>query len=108
MGEKVLIRNYRRSAKFDPVFLNQPFKIIDINKVGNKIIVEQEETGLTLKLRKRSYEDEQEDTDGTEEIQWPEADAEEDRQCCFEEKQATCTPLLRHSKQTRKPSPKYM
>ena len=118
MGEKVLIRNYRRSAKFDPVFLNQPLKIIDINKVGNKIIVEQEETGLTLcrhpddikpfKLRKRSYEDEQEDTDGTEEIQWPEADAEEDGQCCFEGKQATCTPLLRRSERTRKPNPKYM
>jgi hypothetical protein len=116
MGEKVLIRNYRWSAKFDPVFLNQPLKIIDINKVGNKIIVEQEETGLTLcrhpddikpfKLRKRSYEDEQEDTDGTEELQWPEAD--EDGQCCFEGKQATCTPLLRRSERTRKPNPKYM
>ncbi len=79
VGERVLIRNYRRSAKFDPVFLNQPFKIIDINEVGNKIIVEQEETGQTLcrhpddikpfKIRKRSYEDEQEDIDGTEEIQ---------------------------------------
>ncbi|CAB4041352.1 Hypothetical predicted protein [Paramuricea clavata] len=119
VGEKVLIGNYRRSAKFDPIFLNQPFKIIDINEVGNKIIVEQEETGLTLcrhpsddikpfKLRKRSYEDKQEDTDGTKEIQWPEADTEEDGQCCFEEKQATCTPLLRRSERTRKPNPMYM
>ena len=39
-----------KSAKFDPIFLHQPFKIIDVNEAGNKIIVEQEqeESGFTL------------------------------------------------------------
>ena len=48
IGDKVLVRNYGKSAKFDAIFLHQPFKIIDVNEAGNKIIVEQEEKGFTL------------------------------------------------------------
>ena len=40
IGDKVRIRNYQKSRKFDPVFLAQPFKIIDINDAENKIMVE--------------------------------------------------------------------
>ena len=83
--------------------------------VGNKIIIEQEETELMLcrhpddmkpfKLGERGDENEQESSEGTVEVQWPEADAEEDGHCFFEKKQAA--PPLRRSERTRKPNPKY-
>ena len=53
IGEKVRIRNYQKSRKFDPVFLAQPFKIIDINDAGNKIMVEHQENGFRLCRHRR-------------------------------------------------------
>ena len=59
-----------------------------------------------FKLGERSDENEQEGSEGTVKVQWPEADAEEDGHCFFEKKQAALP--LRRSERTRKPNPKYI
>ena len=48
IGDNVLDRNYNKSRKFDVLFLQEPFNIIDINREGNIITVQQERSGLTL------------------------------------------------------------
>ena len=48
IGDNVLIRNYNKSRKFDTLFLQEAFKIIDMNKEGNTVTVQQEGSGLTL------------------------------------------------------------
>ena len=112
IGDKVLVRNYGKSAKFDAIFLHQPFKIIDVNEAGNKIIVEQEEKGFTLcrhpddikpfKRYQEKFEEQQEDS---EEIRLPEAD-EGDGDGCFDEEETV--PPLRRSQRIRKPDSKYL
>lgn len=109
IGEKVLVRNYNKAAKFDPVFLKQPYTIVDINEAGNKIIVEPEESGLTLcrhpddiKPFKLCRKNDQEEP---EEIMWPEMDEEVDGNSYFEKNEFV--PPLRRSQRIRKPNPKY-
>ena len=41
IGDMVYVRNFNRRRKFDPLFLEVPFVITDINKVGNKMQVQQ-------------------------------------------------------------------
>ena len=40
-GDQVLVRNYNKRSKFDPIFLPEPFIITDINEVEMKITVKQ-------------------------------------------------------------------
>ena len=114
IGDKVRIRNYQKSRKFDPVFLAQPFKIIDINDVGNKIMVEHQENGFTLCLhsddikpfvepQKRIV---QEGSD-IEDIQWPERDDDVAGDLGIE-KGGETEPTLRRSERKRNPNPRYI
>jgi hypothetical protein len=48
IGDNVLIRNYNKSRKFDTLFLQEAFKIIDMNREGNIVTVQQEGSGLTM------------------------------------------------------------
>ena len=62
IGDKVRIRNYQKSRKFDPVFVAQPFKIIDINDVGNKILVEHQENGFRKEVISKIFNGQNETT----------------------------------------------
>lgn len=114
IGDNVLIRNYNKSRKFDTLFLQEAFKIVDINKEGNKVTVQQEGNGLTLcrhpddikpfEHKPDKLQDERERIEDTE-IQWPEdaEDEDEDRSYCTGNKDTT-TPLRRSQrKKTRIP-----
>ena len=48
IGDNILVRNYNKSRKFDTLFLQKPFKIIDMNRKGNIVTVQQERSCLTL------------------------------------------------------------
>ena len=40
IGNRVLVRNFNRHSKFEPLFKEEPCVIIEINDIGNKIAVE--------------------------------------------------------------------
>ena len=46
-GDKVLIRNHTKQRKFDPLFLAQPYSVIDVNR--NYVTVTNDADGRTLK-----------------------------------------------------------
>ncbi len=87
VGDTVLIRNYNKSRKFDSLFLQKAFKIIDINLEENRITVQQEGSGLTLsrhpddiklvKFRPDNPEGKQECVQHSD-VQWPESIENED------------------------------
>ena len=49
LGETVLVRNYKKTRKFEPVFLPQQFVIVDISDNQQCLTLEGVEDGLTLK-----------------------------------------------------------
>ena len=49
IGDRVLIRNYRKVRKFDPTFLPEHFVIVEISDNGQCLTVEGMNDGLTLK-----------------------------------------------------------
>lgn len=48
-GEHVLIRNYRKKRKFDPIFLPDDFKVVEIANDGRCVTVERVSDGTQLK-----------------------------------------------------------
>ena len=48
-GDRVLVRNYNKTRKFDPTFLPHEFIIIDISENGQCLTVEGMNDGVTLK-----------------------------------------------------------
>ena len=40
IGDNVLIRNYKKRSKFDPIFLSEPFVVADVRDQGRSILVE--------------------------------------------------------------------
>ena len=109
IGDKVRVRNYQKSRKFDPVFLGEPFTIIDINDEGNKLIVEHQENGFSLcrhpddvkPFIEPNYIE-------VEDVQWPvgdEGDVAEDLEV---EKSGETAPTLRRSERKKNPNPRYI
>ena len=47
IGDLVYVRNFNKQRKFEPIFLEVPFVITDINEVGNKLQVKQIHNGTT-------------------------------------------------------------
>ena len=47
VGDKVLISNHTKQCKFDPLFLTQPYPVIDVNR--NYVTVTNDADGRTLK-----------------------------------------------------------
>ena len=47
IGDMVYVRNFNKSKKFDPLFLEVPFTIVDMNEVGNKMLVQHIYDGAT-------------------------------------------------------------
>ena len=115
IGDKVRIRNYQKSRKFDLVFLAQSFKIIGINDAGNKIIVEHQENGFALcrhpddikPFIERQERIVQEGSD-IEDIQWPERDDDDVAGDLGIEKGGETEPTLRRSERKRNPNPRYI
>ncbi|XP_028391894.1 uncharacterized protein LOC114516566 [Dendronephthya gigantea] len=113
VGDKVLVRNYKKSQKFDTLFLRMPFKIIDMNDEENEIIVYQEDTDLTLCRHPDDIKPYKEQTGNNEENhipqptvdkQWPELDE------AYEDEDSLCLnrpPPLRRSQRIRKTSQFY-
>ena len=48
IGDLVYVRNFRKSKKFDPLFLETPFVVTDMDEEGNKLQVKQLRSDLTL------------------------------------------------------------
>jgi hypothetical protein len=117
IDDNVLIRNYNKTRKFDTLFLQAPFKIIDMNEEGNKITVRQEETGLTLcrhpddiKPCKDYSSHLEEKTESIEypEVQWPtEVEDEEDDTSCSLRTKEDAAPPLRRSQRKKTNVPVY-
>ena len=38
--DKLLVRNYQKKSKYDPLFYTEPFTVIHVNEIGNKVLVE--------------------------------------------------------------------
>ena len=100
---------------FDPVFLAQPFKIIDINDAGNKIMVEHQENGFTLCRHPddiKPFVEPQErivqEGSDIEDIQWPERDDDDVAGDLGIEKGGETEPTLRRSERKRNPNPRYI
>ena len=49
-GDKVIIRNYTKQRKFDPIFIQEPYKVLSTNE--HMIIVENCQNGTILKRHK--------------------------------------------------------
>ncbi|CAB4011689.1 Transposon Tf2-9 poly [Paramuricea clavata] len=109
IGDKVRVRNYQKSRKFDPVFLGEPFKIIDINDEGNKHIVEHQENGFSLcrhpddvkPFIEPNYIE-------VEDVQWPVGDEGDVAEDLGIEKSGETAPTLRRSERKKTPNPRYI
>ena len=40
IGDTVLVRNYKKTVKFEPIFMRQPFKVMDFDEVKNELTVQ--------------------------------------------------------------------
>ena len=49
VGEHVLVRNYKKHSKFDPMFIPEPFRVTDIHQSSKTITIRRENDGLELK-----------------------------------------------------------
>ena len=117
VGDTVLIRNYNKSRKFDSLFLQKAFKIIDINQEENKITVQQEGSGLTLtrhpddiklvKFRPDNTEDKQECVQHSD-VQWPEDIENEDDDQRYSFGSGDAAPPLRRSQRKKTNVPVYI
>ena len=56
-GDKVLIRNYTKQRKFNPVFIPEPYKILSNNE--HIIIAEKYQNGTILKRHRDDVKHEQ-------------------------------------------------
>jgi hypothetical protein len=109
IGDKVRVRNYQKSRKFDPVFLGEPFTIIDINDEGNKLIVEHQENGFSLcrhpddvkPFIEPNYIE-------VEDVQWPVGDEGDVAEDLGVEKSGETAPTLRRSERKKNPNPRYI
>ena len=111
VGDTVLIRNYNKSRKFDSLFLQKAFKIIDINQEENKITVQEEGSGLTLtrhpddiklvKFRPDNTEDKQECVQPSD-VQWPEDIENEDDDQRYSFGSGDAAPPLRRINEKRR------
>ncbi|CAB4041174.1 Transposon Tf2-9 poly [Paramuricea clavata] len=107
--EDVCVRNYQKSRKFDPVFLGEPFKIIDMNDEGNKLIVEHQENGFSLcrhpddvkPFIEPNYIE-------VEDVQWPVGDEGDMAEDLGIEKSGETAPTLRRSERKKTPNPRYI
>ena len=114
IGDNVLIRNYNKSRKFDTLFLQEAFKIIDMNREGNIVTVQQEGSGLTLcrhpddlkpsKSRPDNREEKQECMQYAD-IQWPEVieHDDDDESYCLEKRDTAPPPRRSQRKRTTIP-----
>ena len=108
IGDKVRVRNYQKSRKFDPVFLGEPFKIIDINDEGNKLIVEHQENGFSLCRRPDDVKPFIEPNYiEVEDVQWPVGDERDVAEDLGIEKSGETAPTLRRSERKKTPNPRY-
>ena len=48
VGDQVLVRNYKKRSKFDPIFLPEPFVITEIRDQGRKLELEKIDDGKVL------------------------------------------------------------
>ena len=109
IGDKVRVRNYQKSRKFDPVFLGEPFKIIDINDEGNKLIVEHQENGFSLCRHPDDVKPFIEPNDiEVEDVQWPVGDEGDVAEDLGIEKSGETAPTLRRSERKKTPNPRYI
>ena len=47
-GDIVMIRNYKKHCKFDPVFIPEPFKVSDVSKDGRLFNIVRDGDGKTF------------------------------------------------------------
>ena len=48
VGDMVYVRNFQRRRKFDPLFLENPFEVVEINDCGNKLQVKDLQGGQAV------------------------------------------------------------
>lgn len=49
IGDTVLMRNHRRTSKFDPTFIPEPFEVIDIGQGGRNITLSRRSDGAVFR-----------------------------------------------------------
>lgn len=50
IGDTVLVRNYRKTIKFEPLFMRQPFKVVNVDRTKNEITVQRGDVSLKRHL----------------------------------------------------------
>jgi hypothetical protein len=105
LGDTVLVRNYKRKVKFDPIFLPKAFKISEINRKHNYVTIISNDKKLQRHIDdiKPFYGDDTKDKSDNENDQYENIsnnfEEDFDLELAFEREETI--PILRRSNRTR-------